>query len=65
MKMMIEEWDTIALSEVIGLLDVMIDLGAAQTDADTIQLSHTSFIDTLSMIKERLKTVELKLTPML
>lgn len=62
---MIEEWDTIALSEVIGTLDVMIDLGSAQpTNNDTIQLSHTSFIDTLSLLKDKLKTVELKLTPM-
>lgn len=65
MQMMIEEEDTFPLIEVISTLDVMIDLGSAKlTDNNTIQLSQNSFIGTLSMIKDRLKAVEQKLTPM-
>lgn len=65
MKMMIKEEDTFPLIEAISTLDVMIDLSSAQlTDYDTIQLSQNSFINTLSMIKDRLKAVEQKLTPM-
>lgn len=63
-KMVIEERHTFPLLEVISTLDVMIDLASVPTDGDTVQLSLTSLTDTLLLLQDKLKTVELKLTPM-
>ena len=65
MKLMIDEYNTLALNYVIGTLDVMIDMCSYRpTEEHTIQMSTESLVNTLVMIKEQLEHLKNDFKPM-